>query len=136
MADSPAIALRIEPWLAFLRGRRDCFAFNDMTVFDIVESIFADYKGRGALTPAWTWRVADRSVYARRSLTTQYQETDYAFVERLLAEEGLFYWFEHAQVGDASLGSHVMVIADHNSAFPKDPQGSLRLHRADVTGSG
>ncbi len=72
-------------------------------------------------------------MYARRSLTTQYQETDFAFLERLLAEEGLFCWYEHADGGDDALGSHALVIADHNAAFPADPQGSVRLHRADVT---
>ncbi|TWI13600.1 contractile injection system protein, VgrG/Pvc8 family [Aerolutibacter ruishenii] len=36
-------ALRIEPWLAFLRQRVDSFVFQDMTVVEIVESVFADY---------------------------------------------------------------------------------------------
>ncbi len=36
--------LRVEPWTAFLRGRRDSYAFNDMTVFDIVDRVLADYR--------------------------------------------------------------------------------------------
>ena len=39
--------------------------------------------------------VRDRSVYPKRSLATQYQESDLAFVLRLLNEEGLFCYFEH-----------------------------------------
>jgi uncharacterized protein involved in type VI secretion and phage assembly len=117
----------VEPWLAFLRARRDSFAYQDKTVIDIVESIFGDYKGQGTLAPQWRWDVRDRATYAKRSLTIQYRETDYAFVERLLAEEGLFYWVEHADDG------HTLVIADHNGAFKPGPQASVRFARADVT---
>lgn len=39
--------LTVEPWLAFLRARRDSFAYQDKTVIDIVDSIFGDYKGQG-----------------------------------------------------------------------------------------
>ncbi|KGD90362.1 type IV secretion protein Rhs [Achromobacter sp. RTa] len=120
-------ALTVEPWLAFLRARRDSFAYQDKTVFDIVESIFGDYKGQGTLAPQWRWDVKDRSSYPKRSLTIQYRETDYVFVERLLAEEGLFYWVEHEADG------HTLVIADHNGAFKPGAQASVRFARADVT---
>ncbi|MCG2598722.1 MAG: type VI secretion system Vgr family protein, partial [Achromobacter sp.] len=119
--------LTVEPWLAFLRARRDSFAYQDKAVIDIVDSIFGDYKGQGALAPQWRWEVKDRAAYAKRSLTIQYRETDYAFIERLLAEEGLFYWVEHADAG------HTLVIADHNDAFKAGPQASVRFARADVT---
>ncbi|WP_454675418.1 type VI secretion system Vgr family protein [Achromobacter pestifer] len=119
--------LTVEPWLAFLRQRHDSFAYQDRTVFDIVESIFADYKASGVLAPLWRWDLRDRASYAKRSLTIQYRETDYAFVDRLLAEEGLFYWFEHEADG------HTLVIADHNGAFKPGPQASVRFARADVT---
>lgn len=119
--------LTVEPWLAFLRQRHDSFAYQDRTVFDIVESIFADYKGSGVLAPQWRWDLRDRASYAKRSLTVQYRETDYAFVDRLLAEEGLFYWVEHEADG------HTLVIADHNGAFKPGPQASVRFARADVT---
>ncbi|RBB07115.1 type VI secretion system tip protein VgrG, partial [Xanthomonas oryzae pv. oryzae] len=55
--------------------------FQDMSVMEIAESVFADYAdyaGQGALAPAWRWELSDRSTYARRSLTTQYEETDFA----------------------------------------------------------
>ncbi|ALM84269.1 type VI secretion system Vgr family protein [Bordetella sp. N] len=125
--------LRLEPWLAFLRQRRDSYVFQDMNVCDIVESIFNDYRDQGTLTPAWRWSLKDRSVYAKRSLTIQYRESDFDFVERLLAEEGLYYWIEHQAGTDDSPGSHTVVIADDNDAFKAGPQESVRFHRADVT---
>ena len=124
--------LRIEPWLALLRQRRDSYAFQDLSVIDIVDSVFGDYQGQGALAPQWRWEVKDRDAYAKRSLTIQYRETDFAFVERLLAEEGLFYWVEH-EGGEDKPGGHTIVIADHNGAFEAGPQASIPFQRADAT---
>lgn len=124
--------LVIEPWLALLRHRVDSYVFQDMSVVEIVESVFADYVGQGALAPAWRWDLSDPSAYRRRSMATQYEESDLAFVDRLLAEEGVFYWFEHSGApGEETLGSHTLVLADHNQAF-RD-LGSVRFHRSDVT---
>ena len=129
--------LVIEPWLALLRDRVDSYVFQDMNVVEIVESVFADYvpdngSDQGKLVPAWRCDLKDPAAYRKRSLTTQYQESDLAFIERLLADEGLFYWFEHS--GDPSgdsLGSHTLVLADHNDAF--GDLGAVRYHRSDAT---
>jgi type VI secretion system secreted protein VgrG len=134
--------LVIEPWLAFLHYRQDSYLFQDMSVFDIVDSVFNDYQGQGRLTPQWRWEVpqkADRGTYPQRGITTQYRESDFAFVTRLLAEEGLYYWFEHQaadQAGNsADLGRHTLVIADHTGAFKPNPQPTIRFHRADASES-
>jgi len=125
--------LVIEPWLAFLRHRQDSFLFQDMSVIEVIDSLFGDYQGQGRLVPAWRWALRDSSVYTRRSVITQYEESDFDFVTRLLAEEGLFYFFEHeAKDGDA-LGVHRMVIADANDVFVDNAQASIRFGRADVT---
>ncbi|RYP50537.1 hypothetical protein DL770_011087 [Monosporascus sp. CRB-9-2] len=83
--------LVIEPWLAFLRHRQDSFLFQDMSVIEVIDSLFGDYQGQGRLVPAWRWALRDSAVYTRRSVITQYDESDFDFVTRLLAEEGLFY---------------------------------------------
>ena len=122
--------LRLEPWLALLRHRQDCYVWQDRSVLDIVQEIFGDYQGKGRLAPSWRLALADTAQYRSRALCTQYEESDLAFVERLLAEEGLFYWFEHH--GDATgdgFGSHTLVIADHNGAFAPNAQHPVRFHR-------
>lgn len=125
--------LTIEPWLAFLRYRKDSFAFHDLTVIEIVEQLFSHYA-QGVVAPAWRWELADSSRYLKRSLTTQYNETDFAFVERLLAEEGIFYWFEHSgDTGSNTFGQHTLVLADSNQAFKVDAPHSIRFHRGDAT---
>jgi hypothetical protein len=92
----------------------------------IIDEVFADYQAQGKLMPAWRWELADASVYPQRSLCLQYHKSDLAFVQRLLAEEGLFCWFEHkASEGDA-LGEHTLVIADHNGCFQPNLQPRVR----------
>jgi type VI secretion system secreted protein VgrG len=120
--------LTIEPWLAFLGHRTDAWVFQDMSVLDITEAVFADYAAQGRLMPQWRFELGDRSVYAKRSLCVQFNETDLAFLQRLWLEEGLIAWFEHH--GDAldatALGQHTLVIADHNGAFLPNAQPRIR----------
>ncbi|MGA3953816.1 type VI secretion system Vgr family protein [Ralstonia nicotianae] len=125
--------LVIEPWLAFLRHRRDSFLFQDQSVIEVIDSLFGDYNGEGRLAPAWRWSLRDASVYTRRSVITQYEESDFDFVTRLLAEEGLFYFFEHEAVEGDALGVHRMVIADANDVFTDNAQAAIRFGRADAT---
>lgn len=120
--------LTLEPWTAFLARGRDSRVFQDMTVMDILDAVFSAWKGKGKLVPTWRFEIADRAIYPVRSLTCQYQESDLAFARRLMHEEGLFYFFEHAGAPDTpALGSHTMVIADHNGAFQENQQAAVRF---------
>lgn len=128
--------LVVEPWLAFLRRRRDSYVFQNQSVPEIVDEVLGDYLGQGALLPAWRWQLAEASRYPPRSLCIQHQESDHDFVLRLLAEEGLFAWFEH------TADAHTWVIGDSQQAFGKalapatgEALGSLRFQRAAVTES-
>ena len=118
--------LVIEPWLAMLGHRRDSWVFQSKTVIEIIEEVFGDYQGEARLMPAWRWDLADPSVYPQRSLCVQYQETDLAFVQRLLREEGLVCWWEHEE------GNHTLVIADHNGAVKPNKQARVRFTQSHV----
>jgi type VI secretion system secreted protein VgrG len=121
-------SLVAEPWTAFLGHTRDSRIFQDMTVLDILDAVFARYQGQGKLIPAWRFDVRDRALYPRRSYTTQYQESDLAFVQRLMLDEGLFYFFEHSgDPGSPSLGRHELTIADHNGSFKPNAQSTVRF---------
>ncbi|KAB8060852.1 type VI secretion system tip protein VgrG [Janthinobacterium sp. FT14W] len=118
--------LTLQPWSAFLAHGRDSRIFQDMAVPDILEVLFQRYQGQGMLVPAWRFELLDRARYPKRSICTQYQESDWAFAERLMSEEGMFYHVEHAgDAGSASLGSHTLVIADHNGSFKPNAQASI-----------
>lgn len=117
-------SVRVEPWTAFLAQNRDSRVFQDMSVCDILDAVLGSWQGQGALVPEWRFELADRSAYPKRSLCTQYQESDWTFAQRLMAEEGLFYYYEHRSDG------HVLVIADHNGAFQPNTQASVRFTQA------
>ncbi|MNK76364.1 Phage-related baseplate assembly protein [compost metagenome] len=118
--------LTMQPWTAFLAHGRDSRVFQDLAVPDILEVVFARYQGQGMLAPAWRFDLLDRAAYPKRSICSQYQESDWAFAERLMSEEGLFYYAEHTgDAGSASLGSHTLVIADHNGSFKPNAQASI-----------
>jgi len=76
--------LTLEPWLSFLRHRRDSYVWQGKSVPDIVQDIFSDYREQGALAPAWRLDLADPRQYPPREVCTQFEESDLAFVERLL----------------------------------------------------
>lgn len=122
--------LTLRPWSAFLAHTRDSRVFQDLSVPDILDAVFKAWQGRGRLMPSWRFDLADPDSYEKRSLATQYQESDLAFAECLMCEEGLFYYFEHeSDPGSPGLGSHRMVIADHNGAFRPNVQSSVRYTR-------
>jgi len=84
-----AIELAPPEWLLTLRaGYR---IFLDKTTQQVVAEVMRDagLSPRGAV-----WRLA--GTYMRRLQSTQYAETEWAFVERLLAEEGISYWFDRS----------------------------------------
>lgn len=111
--------LTLAPWTAFLRHNRDSRIFQHQTVREILDAVFRGWQGQGQLAPSWRYQLLE--TYPVRSLTTQYQESDWAFAERLMREAGLFYFFEH------DTDAHCLVIADHNSVFTPGRQGVVRF---------
>nr|WP_314543770.1 type VI secretion system tip protein TssI/VgrG [uncultured Massilia sp.] len=121
-------ALTLAPWTTFLAHTRDSRIFQDKNVFAIIDAVFKAWHGRGLLAPAWRFDIADMASYPIRSLCTQYRESDLAFVRRLLAEEGLFAFFDHAgDVSSPALGCHRLVVADHNGACAPNAQARVRF---------
>jgi type VI secretion system secreted protein VgrG len=120
--------LQIGTWLDFLRHRTDSWVFQDQSVIDITEAVLADYAAQGALQTNWRWDLKQPDAYPRLSTLAQHAETDFDFLQRLWASNGLFCWFEHEgnPSDPASLGQHTLVIADHNGALTPNAQGRIR----------
>ncbi len=93
--------VRVVPQVWSLRHRQDCRIFQDMNTRQIVEDVL---KSAGVPTSAFRFALADAPTM--RGYCVQYRESDWDFVLRLLAEEGMFHFFEH------SAEKHVLVIAD------------------------
>ncbi len=80
-------ALVIEPWLALLRYSRHYRVFQNKTTKEIVSEIFNELKFAGK------YQINDISK-VKREYCLQYNETDLAFVSRLLAQEGVHFYFD------------------------------------------
>jgi type VI secretion system secreted protein VgrG len=105
----------VVPWFWFLSLSNDCKIFQNLSVPDIVEQVFQGlgYKDfQNKLVKS----------YPKRLFCVQYRETHLNFVQRLLEEEGIFYFFEHAS------GKHTLTLADDNSAVKPCPvQAVVRM---------
>jgi type VI secretion system secreted protein VgrG len=100
---------RLRPWPWFLRLKSDCRIFQEMTVPDIVEEVF---KGHGGIANH-EFRLTRQ--YRKRDNCVQWRETDFNFVARLLEDEGIYWYFEHAE------GEHKLVLVDDAGAHDPSP---------------
>jgi len=71
----------LEPRLSLALLRKNSRIFQDLPVVEIAAAIFTEHGVR------WEQRLHRR--YAARTYCVQYQESDFAFVTRLFAEEGV-----------------------------------------------
>jgi len=121
--------VRISHWIWRLAHVRNSRVWQDRTVTDIVDEVFDAH----APVARWRWS-EDAAAFMGgalpRSYCCQYRESDLAFVERLLAEEGLAWRFEQGEDGPA-----MVIFADSTSgsAIPDDPSSAapgVRFHGA------
>ncbi|TLP73589.1 type VI secretion system tip protein VgrG [Pseudomonas nitroreducens] len=102
--------LLLRPWLWWLTLAINNRVFQSLTTSDIVTTIF---KAHGFTD----FKLSLTGSYEPREYCVQYAESDFAFVSRLLEEEGIFWFFIHDE------GKHTLVLADSNDAFPPIPNG-------------
>ena len=104
-------SVTLVPWLHLASLRRNSRVFHDMTALQVIETVLGDHA------PQAHWRAEVSDTLRVRSLCTQYQETDLAFVQRLLAEEGLVYHWDQLDDVQGAAADHagqaraVMVIS-------------------------
>jgi type VI secretion system secreted protein VgrG len=103
------VRIGVGPALSLLSLSSRSRIFQDRTVVEIVQAVVADlFVARGREL------VVDRLVgdHPLRDYCVQSRETDLAFVERILAEAGIFYVWDHE--GDVEK----MVLLDANESLP------------------
>lgn len=108
--DKAALTIVVRPHAWALTVGRDCRAFQDSTVVDITREIMAAAGGQK--------RYETMASYPKRVYTVQYREDGFTFVSRLLEDDGIYYWFDHAS------GSAI-VFADDSTSAPDAPGGGL-----------
>ncbi|APR76628.1 VgrG protein [Minicystis rosea] len=85
-----------------LQHRHDCRIFQEMTAPEIVKKVLEGAR----LVAGDDFRLALQGSYRTREYCVQYRESDWAFVCRLLEEEGIGWFFEH------HADKHVLVLVD------------------------
>lgn len=128
--------LIVRPWVALLDHTLCSRTWQNKSVIDIVEDVLADHAG----IAAWRWdddvpAYVAQGLFARnggqRAYCNQYRETDLAFVQRLLAEEGLCWRVEEH---DEAPGGHRLVFFARSASQPLDTTSEsgrgIRFHRS------
>jgi type VI secretion system secreted protein VgrG len=94
----------LHPWFWLMTMSIDCRIYQNKSVIDIATALFGelgftDYKNSttGSYTPF--------------EYCVQYNESAFSFLCRLFEDQGIFYFFTHAD------GKHTLVLADDASAF-------------------
>ncbi|MDO2433344.1 type VI secretion system tip protein VgrG [Enterobacter bugandensis] len=88
-ADQAEYMITLEPFLALLRNQfRTHRFFVNKSVPEVVAEVLQEHGLTG-----WEYEFTLKADYPKREQINQYQENDFAFIERLLAEVGIFYFF-------------------------------------------
>ncbi|MEM9811224.1 MAG: type VI secretion system tip protein TssI/VgrG [Pseudomonadota bacterium] len=118
--------LEIRPWLWFLTRRTETRIFQDKKVIDIIKDVLGDYGFSSNLSDKTT------KSFHSRVYCVQYRETDFAFLSRLMEQEGIYYYFDY------SASTEKLVLCDGSGAhsavpgfakieyMPKDEQVEFR----------
>jgi type VI secretion system secreted protein VgrG len=113
--------LTLKPWAYFLDQNRDMAIFQDLKTADIVKQVFE----------AASISDVDYSKLSKprvpRDYCVQYGESDFAFVSRLLEEEGIYYFFQH------SADKHVMVLCEGPSCHVQGTPTTLAYNQNAVS---
>lgn len=111
--------LRPKPWL--LTRSSNCRIFANLTVPDIVKKLltehgYTDLENKLAGT------------YEAREYCVQYRESDFNFISRLMEEEGIYYYFQHAD------SQHTMVLCDGSSGHAEPAKQTIRFYPPENQG--
>ncbi|PJG63530.1 type VI secretion system tip protein VgrG [Yersinia kristensenii] len=88
-ADETRYSLTLVPRIALLKHTKNNEIYLNQSVTEVVEQVLRKHGLEG---PDFEFRLARE--YPARELITQWRETDLEFVQRLLAEVGIFWCFE------------------------------------------
>jgi len=111
---------RIVPSMWQMTLSSNCRVFQDKTVLEIVKTVIGDY---GLSLSEQT-----NGDYKKLDYCTQYSESDFHFVSRLLEESGIFYWFEHTDQDNK------IVLGDSRSAYQDCPLSASVPYALNVKG--
>ena len=91
----------IVPNLWVLTLNKNTRVFQNMTVIDVIRKVLSAYS----ISPS----VETSETYQTLEYCTQYRETDFHFISRLMEQHGILYYFKHTK------NDHTLVLQDNSS---------------------
>jgi type VI secretion system secreted protein VgrG len=108
--EGTAYHVTLRPEQHKLSYRHNCRIFQDTTVVNAVKAIFKEHGLRAPRSSLF-----ENDQYRKWDYLTQYRESDFEFIKRILALEGIYFYFDHLADG------HQMVLADSISSHKELP---------------
>ncbi len=113
-------ACDIVPWFWFMTQNEDCRIFQNLSVPDIIETIFDEFGYSD-------YKLEFNKQYNPLEYCTQYNESSFAFISRLIEREGIYYYFRHNEDHEAR---HILVFTDNKDSNPKLDPFEVPFHHA------
>lgn len=114
--------LEISPWLWFLTRASNNRIFQEMTATEIVKKVLGDAGFGGNII------VKHSSNDPTRDYAVQYRETDLAFMQRMLEDIGVYFYFEFTDNA-----ADLILADDPNAHAPLAGDASMRFVEANWT---
>jgi type VI secretion system secreted protein VgrG len=136
--------LRMRDAMAIMEMRVRTRIFREMNEFQIVELIAGEWRqANGVLAGTFDFEIErgfHATTYPCREFTMQYNESDAAFIRRLLSRRGIS-WFFRAGRGRESAGdqagegmpAHTLVLFNSADQLQRNASGSVRYHPGGAT---
>ncbi|MCX8664047.1 type VI secretion system tip protein VgrG [Gilliamella sp. B2840] len=128
--DEARYQVTLEPRLALLANSYHCAIYQNQSVVAVVEEVLRNHHFIGI-----DYRFELKETYPEREFITQWQESDLTFIQRLLADVGIWFRFETHPEHYCD----VMVISDDQQGFAdggtislKTPSGMHDDHQNSV----
>lgn len=99
--------VQLVPKIWRLKYRQTCRIFQDKSAPQIIAQVLNELGLGGN-----EYRQVLNGQHPTREYCVQYRESEFNFISRLMEEEGIFYYFEHAD------DKHVLVMSDDSSVHP------------------
>lgn len=131
--------------MKLMEQRINTRVFRRMSWVQAVVVVLEEWlQKNGALAGFFDYEFADGfrlENYSEREQTMQFNESDAAFIRRLLGRSGVAWFFrpgrsrasQHHRQTSESAGAHTLVLSDAKSSFARNDAGTVRYHRDDAT---
>ena len=115
------------PWMWFMTRHQDIRIFQNLSIPDIIEKVLRDAGFED-------FEASYSETHPTLLYCTQYQETNYAFLSRLMERAGIYTYYKHNQTGSHE-AKHILVLTDNVDGNPDmDPAEVLFHHEGMAEG--